>query len=416
MNNVLIVDDSKFILAYVEDALKFLKNISISKARSYGEAEALLRHKKFQVAIVDLNLPDAQNGEAVDLVKRFGVPAIVLTATMSESTRKIILKKDVVEYVPKKNPKNVTYVATVVKRILANYNVYVLIVDSVAENRKKIKTELEQMHLNVLESPSAEEAIKIIEEHKYPVSLVITAYDMPRMNGMELIIALREQYSKDQLSIIALSGLEAKNLSTEFLKHGANDFIKKPFVAEELRARVNINLDVIDMFRELQDRANKDFLTGFYNRRYFFEEGKQQCETSMRRQSPMVVAMIDIDHFKKINDTYGHDAGDLVLKSLSDAVEPILPKDALLSRFGGEEFCLLMKYDSVESVDAFFERLRKTIADYNVIYGAESFSYTVSIGVCIGECYTLEDLIKKADHKLYEAKRSGRNMVLIERQ
>ncbi len=414
MKNILIVDDSKFILAYVEDALVDLQDTSITKLLSYKETETVLENRSFHVAILDLNLPDAQNGEIVDLVHRYNIPIIVLTATMNEDTRKIILQKDIIEYVLKKNPKNISYVASIVKRVLANYDEHILVVDDSQTTRLILRIQLEKLHLNVVEAASAQEAIEIIESASVHISMVITDYEMPGMNGVDLTIELRERYNKNQLSIIALSGSESTDIATDFLKHGANDFIKKPFTAEELATRVNINLDVIDLFHELQESANKDFLTGLFNRRYFFEQAELLYNTIQREHDPLVIAMIDIDHFKSINDTYGHHIGDEALKGLAQLFEDPSLKHSIVARFGGEEFCILSKCSHISGSDDFFENIRKKVENNIINVGPISFKYTISIGVYCGINNTLEEMIKFADDKLYKAKEQGRNRVVFD--
>ncbi len=252
MKNILIVDDSKFILAYVEDVLKHQQDVTITKSRSYQETKTLLENAKYHVAVLDLNLPDAQNGEIVDLVQEYNIPIVVLTASMNDRVRKIILEKNILEYVPKQNPKNIAYVASIVKRALSNYTTNVLIVDDSRSTRLLLRMELEEMHLNVIEATSAKEAIAFMKSTSLPISMVITDFELTGMNGMELTMELREKYSKSHLSIIAVSGSEDEEVATDFLKHGANDFIKKPFSAKELATRININLDIIDLFHELE--------------------------------------------------------------------------------------------------------------------------------------------------------------------
>lgn len=414
MKNILIVDDSKFILAYVEDALKLQKNASITALMSYKETKEILKEKTFHVAILDLNLPDAQNGEIIDLVQEYDIPIIVLTATMNKKVQKIILEKDILEYVTKQNPKNISYVTTIVKRVLANYDEYILIVDDSKSIRLMLRMQLEQMHINVIEAASAKEAISILETSTVPISMLITDYEMPDMNGIDLTITLRERYSKNQLSIIALSGADSKSVATNFLKHGANDFIIKPFTLEEFSTRVNINLDIIDLFNELQNTTRRDFLTGLYNRSYFFERAGVLYDQAQDKKEFLTLAMIEIDGLKQINEKWGHAAGDAALKSCSDLLRKHIPKQLLISRYKGERFCLLSRSRDLNDLAPFFEKLRSNLADDNIDKGPASFNYTISIGVCCSNSDTPEEMIKSADKKLYQAKEEGKNRVIID--
>lgn len=412
---ILIVDDSKFVRSIVAKALTRSDDIDakIITSDSYAMTLDILNTNEFHVAILDVNLPDAPNGEVIDLLIEKNVPIVVLTGGMNESSKNIILEKDIVEYITKSNPKSIQYIVTIVKRILKNYDAYVLLVDDSELMRKMTRTNLERIHLNVLEAKNAQEAISILSSNEKYIPLVLTDYEMPGMNGMELTMHLRQYYSKDQLSIIAISGSDNSKIATNFLRHGANDFIKKPYTNEELSVRVNVSLELIDLFRQNKDTANKDFLTGMYNRRYFFESGTPILDKSNRRKEPVGIAMLDIDLFKKINDSYGHDIGDIAIKEIAVILKKFLRSSDLLARFGGEEFCILLDDISFEDLSSKFEEIRSAFEKNIIIQNDLQFSYTVSIGIYYGNSNSLEDIINLSDKALYEAKETGRNRVII---
>ncbi|WP_373072247.1 diguanylate cyclase [Sulfurimonas sp.] len=412
MTNVLLVDDSKFIQVLVKDVLLQKLNVEISSSYTLQETKKLLKENHFDVAIVDINLPDAQNGEAIDLTIKHGIPVVVLTAGMNQTSKKIITKKDIVEYITKSDPETIKYVATVVERVLKNKQTHVMIVDDSKSSRKLMKTYLEKLNINVVEATNGQEALEKIEQCKNNLSLIITDNDMDIMNGMELTTKLREKYSKDQLGIIAVSA-SGRSLATKFLRHGANDFVHKPFTFEEFSSRVNLNLELIDLFKKIKDNANKDFLTGLYNRRYFFENSPSKLSKAKQKHENLAVAMLDIDHFKKINDEYGHDVGDIALKEMVCILQKVLTTSSIVARFGGEEFCLLLEYLELKDLQNMMETLRLEF-EKNIIKVKDiEFSYTVSIGLYYGLLDSIEDMIQIADQCLYEAKNSGRNKVII---
>jgi diguanylate cyclase (GGDEF)-like protein len=265
---------------------------------------------------------------------------------------------------------------------------------------------LEALKLNVIEVSSAEDALEIIDSKEYKFSLILTDYEMSGMNGMDLTVALRCKYSKENLSIIAVSGADSSNIATSFLRYGANDFIKKPYTQEELTARINVNLDLINLFKKSKDDANKDFLTGLYNRRFLFDSGEKIVSKNRRKNKNVAVVMLDIDFFKKINDTYGHDVGDKAIKQIQVILHKKLRESDLVCRVGGEEF-------SSSDIEKKFEIVRKSFEDNIIEIGSISFSYTVSIGICYGMLNSLEDMITEADNALYTAKNSGRNKVIL---
>jgi len=412
---ILVVDDSRLIRSMVKRAIATCTEIDaeILIAETYNETQKIILKHNFHVAVLDVTLPDAPNGEVIDLLIAQNVPVVVLTGGINQASKNIILEKDIVEYITKSNPQSLNYIVTSVKRVLHNYDSYVLVVDDSKSMRSHTRKQLETLHINVIETKSAKEAIHILQESKHHIPLVVTDYEMPDMNGMELTMALRQRYPKDKLAIIALSGNEDSKIATEFLRHGANDFIKKSYTPEEFAVRINVNLELIDLFRQGRETASKDFLTGLYNRRFFFESGIPIVEKAKRKKKNLAVAMLDIDFFKKINDTYGHDVGDLAIKEIAVVLHKFLRNSDLISRFGGEEFCILMEDISLDDLTEKFEAIRCYFESNIIKTEQASFSYTVSSGIFYGKADSLEYMITLSDEALYEAKEHGRNRLVV---
>jgi len=159
--------------------------------------------------------------------------------------------------------------------------------------------------------------------------------------------------------------------------------------------------------------ANKDFMTGAYNRRYFFDAGEAIFLKAKRKEKAVAVTMIDIDNFKNINDTYGHDIGDLAIKEIKRVLDKNLRASDLMARFGGEEFCIILEEISEEDVKKLFEKIRKEF-EANVIDVDEvEIKYTVSFGIAYGLLGSLEEMVILSDNALYESKESGRNRVTL---
>ena len=411
---ILVVDDSRVVRSMVKRAMSTCSEINaeLIMTESYAQTKKIIQQHDFHVAVLDVTLPDAPNGEVIDLLIAQNVPVVVLTGGINQASKSVILQKDIVEYITKSNPQSLNYIVTSVKRILHNYDSYVLVVDDSKAIRAQIRKNLEKLHINVIETESAKEAIELLQESKEYIPLVVTDYEMPEMNGMELTMELRQSYSKDRLAIIALSSSEDSKIATEFLRHGANDFIKKPYTPEEFAVRINVNLELIDLFRQGKETASKDFLTGLYNRRFFFESGIPILEKAKRKKKSLVIAMIDIDFFKRINDTYGHDIGDIAIKEVSTVLNKFLRNSDLISRFGGEEFCILMEDITLEDVVSKFEDIREYFEKNIIKTELHEINYTVSIGLFFGMADSLEDMITFSDKALYEAKESGRNKLI----
>jgi diguanylate cyclase (GGDEF)-like protein len=159
--------------------------------------------------------------------------------------------------------------------------------------------------------------------------------------------------------------------------------------------------------------ASRDFLTGSYNRRFFFESGKAIFAKAKRKQEKIAAAMLDIDKFKNVNDTYGHDAGDVAIQEIAVILNKNLRASDLVARFGGEEYCILLEDIKLEDLKKLFEKIRAAFESNVITAGKVSFSYTVSIGIFYGLEDTLDEMVKKADEGLYFCKENGRNQVHI---
>jgi diguanylate cyclase (GGDEF)-like protein len=237
------------------------------------------------------------------------------------------------------------------------------------------------------------------------------------MNGFELVPKIRELYSKEDIAIIGLSSSD-RNVSARFLKLGANDFLSKDFIKEEFYARITQNLRNVRLVQRLRSIAMTDHLTGLFNRRFFFEEAKKQIAQAKRQKSNVFVAMMDIDFFKKVNDTYGHQIGDEVLVDFSSRIKHSVSSKltgCVAARFGGEEFVILCAglSDASEFVGA-LEEFRTDVEENPVDCGSVTVPYTVSIGIALSDTSDyLDAMIKNADNSLYEAKENGRNQIII---
>lgn len=416
MKKVLIVDDSKTILDVLKMEFDKLPDIEPIFASSNKEAQRAIREHQGNIhaAILDYNLPDAPHGEAVSLAASHKIPSVVLTGTLDKSARDVILKRSVADFVLKDDPSSIPSVIKTTLKILKNYDTTILVVDDSKLARDIITLTLEPTHLNILHAENGEEALDMINDNENNISLIITDYQMPKMDGLDLTFTLRQTYAKSELSIIALSGAEDEATLSKFLKFGANDFINKPPTPNEVMATVNSNLEILDLFEQVKNLANRDFLTGAYNRRYFFDVGEAIFSKAKRKQQALAVAMLDIDKFKNINDTYGHDVGDVAIKEIKRILDELLRASDLVARFGGEEFCIVLEEITLEDAEATFERIRQSFEENIIEVGDIKISYTVSLGVAYGIEKSLDEMVKLSDEALYYSKENGRNQVKIQ--
>ncbi|AJR05189.1 diguanylate cyclase response regulator [Photobacterium gaetbulicola] len=402
---ILVVEDSRPFRRVIESELRQAGYTPVL-ANSIAEAEAVLDNSTdFLCAILDYCLPDGQDGEIIDVCLSVGIKVIVLTALMDEMTREKVLAKTVIDYIPKDSPTCISSMIPILQRLERNHDHTALVVDDSITARKYIRSLLERQYLTVLEARSGEQALEMINSNK-SISLVITDYSMPERDGVSLIKELRKRFRPGQLAVIGLSASEEPALTAKFLKAGANDFLKKPFNQEEFYCRLHSTLNILDSERNLYLLANRDYLTQAWNRRYFFNH-----QLVKKNTGPRCLALLDIDNFKQLNDSYGHHIGDMVLIELANTLQIYFP-DALVARFGGEEFCILYG----NAPDIFIQRLNRLIeeiAQSELTILGNTIKYTISLGITHAES-DIHSLIHRADNCLYKAKEKGRNCLIAE--
>ncbi len=411
MEKILIVEDNKALSKLI--AKKIVQNINfdVDVAHTLKEAQTLIGNGNiYFIALLDLNLPDAPNGEVVDYIVSKKVPSIVLTANVDKQTRDEILKKDVIDYVYKGNMDDVNYIFQLIERLSKNREYKVMIVDDSIVMRKEIKRMLKLQMYKVFTAAHGEEALVYLKDNP-DIKLVLTDYNMPVIDGFELTKTIREEYTKMQMSIIGITANSDEMVSSKFLKIGANDFIHKPFTKEEIVCRANNAIESLEYIETISDMANTDFLTGARNRRSFFKEINAYMEECKNSGEEFAIGMIDIDKFKNINDTYGHDVGDVAIKELVRLITESIKGSDIVARFGGEEFCVLIKNIDKSSAVELFVRLRLKIAQNIISINDKKIQYTVSMGVTFDCEEGVEEMINQADMALYNAKNGGRNRV-----
>lgn len=413
---ILVVEDSRTVAKFLSLKIQQRIDVPIVQVRCYQEAKAFLSRRETSVdlALVDLHLPDAPDGEILDLMDEFDVACLIWAGDNETAARELVQNGRAVDYLTKHNIHELDYIARLIHRIVKNRELEVLVVDDSRTARSHVRRLLENQRFIVREAAGGKEALAILMgEHN--IRLVVVDYFMPGMDGVTLITEIRRRFDRNQMAIIGLSGQGRGCVATRLLKSGANDFLFKPFMAEEFLCRVMQNLDFLEQLDKIRDAAYQDFLTGLYNRRYLFEAGQKLFLNAQRGNMGLTVAIIDVDHFKHINDSLGHDAGDLVLKEIGSLLKSNLRGADLVARYGGEEFCVIAA--NLHEADAMrvFDKLRAQIERTVFKLGAVERHVQVSIGLCSHLEKSLTCMIKQADLNLYYAKTNGRNQVVLHR-
>lgn len=411
-SHILVVEDTKFFSNIICKALTARVGATVVAAMSLAETKAAVAasDRPFMLALVDLVLPDAENGEAVQWLLSQSIPCVVFTGIYSEAMREQLFEQDIIDYVVKDSVASIDYMMDLVKRIERNRTTKVLVVDDSSTVRMYVGDLLRSYRFQVLEAVDGRDGLRMLKEQP-DIRLVITDYHMPEMDGVAMVREMRRSHGRDRLAIIGLSSGGDSALSAKFIKYGANDFINRPFLREEFFCRITQNMRVLDMVDSLTEMATKDALTGIHNRRFFFEAGHTLYASAARDRLTLTVAMVDVDFFKRVNDTYGHDAGDVVLKAVAAELRASCRQTDLVARLGGEEFAIAAVNMGQDDIEPFFNRLRQGLQDLVVEHDGVRIPITASFGVFSGLCDSLEEMLRQADIGLYAAKQNGRNRV-----
>jgi diguanylate cyclase (GGDEF)-like protein len=411
---LLLVEDSRMFSAVLCHRFQTELGLHVKPCPSLKSLQDTLAQDGhgYTMAVVDLNLPDSPYGEALDCTIEHNVPAIVFTATFDVATRNRVMERNVIDYVLKDNEFALDNLVAAVRRAMLNRKTRVLVVDDVASARQVLVDLLKAQQYMVVEAASGLEALAALEAYS-DIELVVTDHHMPDMTGYELTRRIRHRFGSDKMRVVGVSSSSDRMLSASFLKAGASDFVYRPFVAEELQCRIANNVETLAQMKQLRAAAACDYLTGLYNRRYFFDHGPTVVNECLRQKSLSSVAILDIDHFKRLNDTYGHEIGDKVLKAVANRLAAMFEgSDNLLSRLGGEEFAILFPLMDSIAATKLCDQIRSDISRLKVTADDEELSVTVSIGVAeISGYETFDNYLNAADQFLYMAKHKGRNQV-----
>lgn len=257
------------------------------------------------------------------------------------------------------------------------------------------------------------------------IALVITDINMPNMTGHQLLVKIRksEDGRHKNLPVIVMTTAEDNVDRNLAFLNGANDFVTKPIDEMEMVARVNVHYRLARTIRELEsskkalsEQATTDSLTKLKNRRAFFENGTKALAMARRYVSDLSVILLDIDHFKKINDTYGHQMGDEALVIVANILLEMSRTEDTVARIGGEEFALLLPDTNRLGTAVLAERIRSAIEREQFISGDKIIPITVSIGIAsfgVDPAESIDQLLGVADNRLYLAKNSGRNRICV---
>jgi diguanylate cyclase (GGDEF)-like protein len=297
----------------------------------------------------------------------------------------------------------------------------ILIIEDTSSVRQQVLETLHGTDLfsSYFEAGNGLEGLKILLNEK--IDIVLCDVEMPGMDGFKFLAMVNAREDLKDIPVLLLTSHEAMETKVKALEQGASDYLTKPFSPEELLARVKVHLKIKALQDDLkannqllQQLAQTDPLTELHNRRHMMDTLEAEFDRSNRVGSPFALLMVDLDHFKQVNDSYGHQLGDKVLQSIAWEIQDTLRQYDSAARFGGEEFALLLPETALKGAKLVAERLRQNINDIEFTGPLSELKSTVSIGIAAipqDKISSISDLIRLADDALYKAKRNGRNRV-----
>jgi two-component system, cell cycle response regulator len=289
----------------------------------------------------------------------------------------------------------------------------ILVVDDNHNNLRLLKDILEDENYIVYTTDNSLSVIDIACNLK--PDLILLDIMMPNMDGFELCQQIKSNSEINEIPIIMVTakseGLDLKNA----FDLGAVDYIKKPFDEIEVIARIQSVLRLKQNQDTLKEKASKDGLTGVYNHALLIELFEKEYLRAIRAEENISFVMIDIDHFKLINDTYGHTGGDFILQELVKILSGSIRENDFVGRYGGEEFSIVLGNTTNEDTYTIGERIRRNVENHTFMFGEQNIHITISMGYYYKtskDQISFTDMIKLADEALYEAKQSGRNKII----
>ena len=408
---LLVVEDSKPIASVIKQIAQSL-NYEVVLATTLAQVKDILsKDTEFFAATIDYALPDALDGEAIQFILSHKIPGVVMTGKMDDETRQKILAQPVIDYIPKENSQAFLYLKRVLHWQQTNSKNEVLVVDDSLSARNHIAELLKRRNFTVYTANNGVEGLDKLKEHKN-IKMVITDLEMPEMDGIKLTTEIRKKYAREQLTIIGISGAANGIHSARFIKNGADDFLRKPFCPEEFYCRITQNIESLHNISQIQHAANTDYLTELLNRRTFINNAEQRITEYAKREISYCLAVFDVDYFKNVNDTYGHEAGDQVLKALALYMRKHFG-GGLTARLGGGTFGILLHGLDADQLYNKVDDFRRDVAVSDMPAGDTQISISTSIGIVFDSKDNFSKQMSDADNALYLAKDHGRNQIVV---
>lgn len=414
MQKILIADNSRSVLKTLAQLIEQRLNMQVVGSLSLRDAlNAVDEEGPFLAGIFGTVLVDAAGEEIVQQAVRH-VPTVVFTSRLDAATQEAMWSRGIVDYVAKESMESFDHVVELLDRLQHNAEVGVLVAHRDSLVRHRLRDLLQRHNYDVREARNQEQVLESVRNQP-DLRLLILQATLEQDATTQLLNRVRKLRPREELAVMVLSEPSDRYNLARLIKFGAGGSLAQHCTPEELYSRVALNLGLLATMRRLRDMAIRDELTGAFNRRHFMERGQQEFARWKRHNEPASLIMLDADHFKKVNDTHGHEAGDQVLRQLADTARAQLRTEDVFARLGGEEFVVLAPDTSIQGAMELAERIRAEVEARHVPVKGGRLAFTISLGVAqtLEQDTDLEATLRRADLALYEAKENGRNQVRV---
>ncbi|ELZ2673079.1 diguanylate cyclase [Campylobacter upsaliensis] len=410
MRKILLIDDNKMLSKLLAKKIQNTLNYEVDIAHTMAEAIAMLNNDYF-LSFVDLCLPDAMNGEIVDVVAD-KIPTIVLTASNDTNKREEFMHKNILDYIFKESDTCVDQILDAISTLSYYAKTKVILAMAKLPERNEIKKFLSQRLFKVLAAAHGEEALLYLEDND-DTKLIIADAKMPVVSGEELLAEIRTKYNDDDLGVILL-GEKDDVAEARVLKNGANDYLIKPLLKELFNCRLDRVLNYMQDKKFIKTYNNLDHTSGLKDHYTFRSEVEDYLNDIAGGEQEFAFAFLDIDELKSINDEYGFEIGDSIIKICADEMIAETKGRDILGRYSAEKFGILLKNISQERALKILSRIRVNIKNAGILINLDELFFTASLGVVFANSGAkLDDLVEKASKALSAAKNNGKDRIEV---
>ncbi|OOY00548.1 diguanylate cyclase response regulator [Campylobacter coli] len=408
---ILLIDDNKMLGKLLAKKIQTTLNCEVDIVFSLAETKALPDDEYF-LTFADLCLPDAPNGEVVDYVLTKNWPVIVLTASNDKATKDKFMDKDILDYIFKESDTCIDQIIDSIVKLERYAKTKVILALSKLPERNEIKKILTQRKFNVLAAAHGEEAMSYLNDNN-DVKLIIADANMPVISGSELLSEVRTRFGDHDLGVIIL-GDKDDALESSLLINGANEYLIKPLNKESFNCRLDRCLNYMANMQFLSIYNNIDPISGVKNSNALLNCVEDYLNEISGKEEEFAFAFLDIDNLRNLNEEYGYEVGDKIVKICADEASNEVKGRDIVGRYSPEKICIVLKNVSQERAIKILSRIRVNIKKAGILVNLDEVFFTASIGVVFAKSGDqFEILINKASEALSQAKANGKDRVEV---